>query len=125
MYASFPTSALMTINLSKSLRAWGSTGFDVVLAAEIAQLESAELPLQQGLSAGSHVVEDGRSAMVIARSATVDAISVKVGIFYASVLAGCSCADDPTPVPVLAEYCVVRIDIDRRTGDSNVTLLPE
>jgi hypothetical protein len=115
----------MAIRLEKSLHAWGTADFDAVLKGEIATLDNDQLPLQQGLSAGSHVLAAGRSAMIIAHAETRDAVSVKVGIFYTSVLAGCSCADDPTPVPELNEYCVVRVDIDRKTAEATVTLLSE
>lgn len=36
-----------------------------------------------------------------------------------------SCADDPTPVDELTEYCVLQFDIDRTTADASVTLLAE
>jgi hypothetical protein len=50
---------------------------------------------------------------------------VKAGIFYTGVIAGCSCADDPTPVDELNEYCVVQFDIDRMTAETTVRLLAE
>jgi len=52
-------------------------------------------------------------------------IRVKAGIFYTGVIAGCSCADDPTPIDEQNEYCVVQFDIDRTTADATVTLLAE
>ena len=52
-------------------------------------------------------------------------IRVKAGIFYTGIIAGCSCADDPTPIDELNEYCVVQLDIDLATADTTVTLLDE
>jgi hypothetical protein len=52
------------------------------------------------------------------------AIHVTAGIFYKGIMAGCSCADDPTPVGENPEYCEVRIDIDRVTAETTVTPLP-
>jgi len=103
----------MTIRLSGVLQAWGTLAFNDVLKRAIEQHDHAWLPLQQGLSAGSHVVDDHLSAMVIATSETADTICAKVGVFYASILAGCSCADDPTPVDELSEYCELMIEIDK------------
>jgi len=50
---------------------------------------------------------------------------VKAGLLYAGIIAGCSCADDPTPIDEVTEYCVVRFDIDKATAETKVTLLSE
>jgi hypothetical protein len=63
--------------------------------------------------------------MVIAAREAPGVIRVKAGIFYTGVIAGCSCADDPTPINEQNEYCVVQFDIDRATADASVTLLAE
>ena len=115
----------MTLRLTESLRAWGTPVFNDVLKQEIAQLDRDRLPLQQGLSAGSHVLDAKVNAMVIAASETDGAIRAKVGIFFASILAGCSCADDPTPVDELSEYCVVQFAIDKATAETAVSLVEE
>jgi len=115
----------MTIRLTNSLRAWGTPVFNDVLKQEIEQLDHDRLPLQQGLSAGSHVLGDKVNAMVIAASETDGAVRAKVGLFYGSILAGCSCADDPTPVDELSEYCVVQLDIDKATAETAVSLVEE
>lgn len=113
------------MRLTKSLNAWGSPQFSDVLKQELqAQLVEA-LPLQQGLQSSSHVLDAPRSVMVIVSSAIGNAIHAKVGVFYSGILAGCSCADDPTPVEAVNEYCEVRIEIDRTTGDATAALLSE
>ena len=111
------------IRLTKSLNAWGTPDFEDVLKNEIAQLGGDQLPLQQGLSASSYVV-DGRLDVLI-NSATEEAgiIRVQTGIFYAGIIAGCSCTDDPTPVEENSEYCEIRLDIDKATAETTVTLL--
>jgi len=111
------------MNLSKVLPAWGSPEFDSLLKQEIAHLDMARLPLQQGLSSGGHVIEDGMDVMIIRVSKSENCISAKVGIFYRSVIAGCSCADDPTPVDENSEYCEVLVEIDRGTGEATVSLV--
>jgi len=115
----------MAIRLSGALQAWGTPAFNETLKCEIEQGDHGWLPLQQGLSSGSHVVDDHLSAMVIATSETSDNIRIKVGVFYASILAGCSCADDPTPVDELSEYCELMIEIDKVDAAATVRLVEE
>lgn len=115
----------MTIRLINSVRSWGTPAFTDVLKQEIEQLAADQLPLQQGLSAGSHVLDGTMSVMVITAWETGGTIRAKVGLFYDSILAGCACADDPTPVNELSEYCVVQLDIDKTTAETAVTLLEE
>ena len=52
-------------------------------------------------------------------------IRVTVGIFYTGIIAGCSCADDPTPVEENTEYCEVQLEIDKKTAETTIALLPE
>lgn len=113
------------IRLPRSLNAWGSPGFNDVLKHEIEQLDAAALPLQQGLARSSHVTDRPFQVMVIGVHEETGLIRVKAGIFYTGIIAGCSCADDPTPIDELNEYCVVQIDIDRATAEASVTLLPD
>jgi hypothetical protein len=115
----------MTIQLSGVVQAWGTPAFNDVLKRAIEQCDHAWLRLQQGLSAGSHVVDDHLSAMVIATSETSSTIRAKVGVFYASILAGCSCADDPTPVDELSEYCELMIEIEKVGAAATVSLAEE
>jgi hypothetical protein len=113
------------IHLTKTLNAWGTPVFEATLKEEIAQLDADQLPLQQGLSTGSHVTGGQREAMIIGVSEDAGVIRVKAGIFYSGILAGCSCADDPTPVNEENEYCVVQLDIDKQTGEAAIALLAE
>ncbi|MCC6302197.1 MAG: hypothetical protein IT489_05290 [Gammaproteobacteria bacterium] len=115
----------MTIQLTSALRAWGTPGFNDTLKHEVEGLDYAQLPLYQALSVGSHVLEGTLDAMVINASGAPGVIQAKVGIFYRSILTGCACADDPTPVNENNEYCVVRFDIDAATGEAEVQLLDE
>ena len=111
--------------LIKTLNVWGSSDFKEALKKEIEQLDADQLPLQQGLSAGSHVQGDKFSTMILCTSEDEDFIHVKAGIFYNSIICGCACADDPTPVSELNEYCEVRLDISKKTAETMVTLLTD
>ncbi len=113
------------IRLDKSLRAWGTPDFDAVLKQEIAQLDLDRLPLQQGLSGSAYVVDAPITTVILSVAEMPDVIRVKAGIFYKGVIAGCSCADDPTPVGENDEYCEVRLDIDKSSAATAVALAAE
>jgi hypothetical protein len=113
------------IRLTKALNAWGTPGFADILKKEIAQLDARQLPLQQGLSTTSYAVDNKIEMMIIGFTEEDGFIHVKAGVFYAGIIAGCSCADDPTPVEEINEYCEVRLDIDRTTAETTITLLAE
>jgi hypothetical protein len=111
--------------LTKSLIAWGSQDFNDILKKEIEQMEAEQLPLQQGLSTGSYAIDDKLNVIIIGVSEEAGFIRAKAGIFYTGIIAGCSCADDPTPVNEESEYCVVQLDIDKLTAETTVTFLAE
>lgn len=113
------------IKLDKSLHAWGTPGFEATLKQELAQ-QAGQLPLQQGLSAGNYVVADVPATVAIISIVELEnVIRVKAGIFYQSVMAGCGCADDPTPISENNEYCEVRLDIDKASAATAVALVTE
>jgi len=111
--------------LPKSVHAWKTSEFLDVLKHEIEQLDAGELPLQQGLSSSSYVTDRPFQALIISVNEEAGLIRAKAGIFYTGVIAGCNCADDPTPIDEQTEYCVVQFDIDRTTAETAVTLLAE
>ncbi len=111
------------MRLTKALNAWQSPDFEGVLKDEIEHLDVEALPLQQGLSRGGYASGENLSAMVIGVSEEPGMIRAKVGIHYTSIIAGCSCADDPTPVDEISEYCEVQLDIDCTTAETTISLL--
>ena len=113
------------IQLSQTLRAWGTPDFTGVLKQEIAQLDANVLPLQQGLTSGNYVTADPISVMIHSVAEMENIIRVRAGIFYQGILGGCSCADDPTPTSESNEYCEVQLDIDKQTATTTVALLNE
>lgn len=117
--------AIAMIHLSQSLLAWKSPAFDNVLKQEIGQLDAAQLPLQQGLSATSYALDDKFDVMIISVADDPGFIHAKVGIFYSGILSGCNCADDPTPVEPQSEYCEVRVSIDKATAQATVVPLAD
>lgn len=113
------------LRLPRSLNAWGTPAFAAVLKQEIEQAGAEPLPLQQGLSVSSVALGDKISVMINAVSEDAGFIHARAGIFYFGIIAGCSCADDPTPVGENSEYCEVRFDIDKNTAETTVILLAE
>lgn len=112
-----------TCQLTKSLHAWGASNFEAVLSEELSQLARAALPLQQGLTVGSHALDDKLKISVLSSTESANCIRVKVGLFYTSIIAGCSCADDPTPIDENVEYCEAWLAIDKSTAITRVTLV--
>lgn len=111
------------LRLPESVRAWGTPQFEAALKTEL-QRQVAQLPLQQGLAASSSVA-DGTPPVVMILGVSGDdgRLRVKLGIAYAGVVGGCSCADDPTPQSENAEYCEMLLEIDRASAAATVMLL--
>jgi hypothetical protein len=110
--------------LKESVNAWEEAGFKEVLREELQRLGVSDLPLQQGITSGSYVVDKPFRAMVIDWADAGTHIRVKAGIFYAGIIAGCNCSDDPTPVDETTEYCEVEILIDKTSGEFSASLAP-
>lgn len=109
------------IHLPDSLRAWGTPEFPAVLKRELAK-HADELPLQQALSGTSAVADEPVTVVLLAVQADETTIRAKVGIFFSGILAGCSCADDPTPVEPQTEYCELLLEIDWGSAATSVRL---
>ena len=112
------------IRLSKTLAAWGTPAFADCLKRELSALGVDELPLQQGLTKGSYVGDDGFRVIVISVAEEASNIQAKIGVFFTGIIAGCSCADDPTPVEGQPEYCEVRVQIDKASAEAMLSLVP-
>jgi hypothetical protein len=113
------------LKLTDSLEAWGGPDFETAMKEEIQRLDHKMLPLQEGLSQSSHVSDAKISVVILKVSEARDSICVKTGVFYAGIIAGSCCADDPTPVTENTEYCEVLFDINKITAETVVTLHPE
>ncbi len=111
------------IKLINALKSWGSSEFESALKEEIQALDAASLPLQQGLTQSSYVSGDALTPVILSARDAPGMILVKTGIFYSGIIAGSCCADDPTPVCEQTEYCELLFEIDKVSGDTQVTLL--
>ncbi|MFZ3019614.1 MAG: hypothetical protein WA056_14285 [Gallionella sp.] len=113
------------MKLDKTLNAWGTPDFAATLKQEIERLDVDQLPLQQGLSVGSYVLAEPITATILSVAETGNLIRIKAGIFFKSVIGGCSCAGDPTPTGEIDEYCEVWLDIDKATAATAIALVTE
>jgi len=114
-----------TTRLAQSLAAWGDPGFEAAFRQELAGLGAARLPLQQGLTGSSYATDTEPQVMIIRAIEADGVIRVRAGVFYTGIIAGCNCADDPTPVEELTEYCMLQVDIDRVTGAAAIALVED
>lgn len=111
------------IKLPLSINAWSRDTFNDVLKKELDSLPAQEWPLQKGLSQGSYALGDKLSLTILDTDSDVTNIFVKVSLFYTSIIAGCSCADDPTPVDEINEYCEVQLMINKHSGETKISLI--
>ena len=111
------------IKLVNALKAWGTPDFERALKGDIRLLDVELLPLQKGLSQSSYVSDADIEVVVLNVSETSNVIRAKIGIFYAGIIAGSCCSDDPTPVCEQNEYCEVEFEIDKATASATARLL--
>jgi hypothetical protein len=111
------------IKLKKTLDAFDAPTFKDVMKDEVESLGIQLLPLQAGLTHGSYVSESKFIAMILGVSEETGVILVNASIFYTSIIAGCNCADDPSPIEEQTEYCEVQFKINKETAEATVNLL--
>ena len=106
-----------------SLQAFNTPAFNTTLKQEVCALDAKLLPLQQGLKNSSYAISDKLSLTVLKVKQDNKSITVKAGLLYNGIIAGCSCSDDPTPTDETNEYCDVLFCIDKQTAKTTVTLI--
>lgn len=111
------------IQLPLSLLAWNSESFKAVIKQELCSIDANLLPLQEGLRYSSMANTDSLSISILNAEDDEQQILVKAGLFYTGIIAGCNCADDPTPVDENNEYCEVLFGINKQTAETTVTLV--
>jgi hypothetical protein len=94
-----------------------------IVKQALEQLDPAHLPLQAGLAGTSYATDTPVTAMILRIADTGSLVRIRAGLFYGGILAGCSCADDPTPVQEQHEYCEIGIEIDKATGTVCIALI--
>ncbi len=113
------------MKLDKAVGAWGTPQFQDVLKEEIERRAVDELPLSQALRHGNYVADERPAVMIHRVEQQGPFIVARVGLFFAGIDAGSCCANDPTPVQPHHEYCVVHLEIEYATGETEVRLIDE
>lgn len=111
------------MQLPLTVNAWPEKTFDSVFKQELCTHHIDKLPLQQGLQHSSVAIADKLSLTVLAKQLDNSCLTIKAGLFYAGIISGCSCADDPTPLDVINEYCEILVEINIDTAEATITLL--
>jgi hypothetical protein len=111
------------LRLPQALAAWGSDAFSEVLRRELIAAGEHALPLRRCMAYGNHIAATPIHLLMRSVEADADRIHAQLDILFQSVVAGCSCTDDPTPWSELDECCRVQVDIDRTTALAVIRLL--
>ena len=114
----------MQCSLPNSLAAWESPRFSEIFCEEVAALPASVLRLEKALLRGSHVLPEPPQVMLLNAAGDERTLQLRAGIFFASVLAGCNCADDPGPMDEYQEYCQVTFLLDRVTAVADFAVSP-
>ena len=107
------------LSFQKSINAWPDNRFKQVLNDQLMQLNLDQLPLQKALSQGSIATLDNLQFTINKSELDDDLLTVSIGVFFSSIIAGCNCSDDPTPVDLINEYCELTLIINRLTGQGH------
>jgi hypothetical protein len=118
------------LRLPRSVSAWnhsaGSTTFRNALLDELEALGSnhpAIQPLlQASLTQTSAVSDSPLSFQLLSLREQKGQILAHLGVFYDGIIAGCSCADDPTPIDTITEHCELLLEIVITTAAARVSL---
>ena len=104
--------------LPNTLHCWQTEEFASSLKAEIANLDSGTLPLDQGVNQGGYV--DDRNVTIILLHCIEDIASIraKVGVFFTEIIVSCGCGDEPMPTNA---YCEMQVSIDKATSEAAFT----
>ena len=108
------------VRLPKSAKAWNSPKFEDTLVKEVSSLGLKYLPLQKGLSSSSVALDHALKMMLLSKQEKENRAIIKMGAFYTGIISGCSCADDPTPIDEVTEYCEIIVSIDLKNGQSTI-----
>lgn len=113
------------IYLTQVLAVWDTPAFENTFKMNVEQMTVEQLPLQQALSSSSYALDSNIKVIIISMADTESVLKIKTGVYYSGIIAGCNCADDPTPVDEIPEYCVLQFEIDKASAETRITLLDE
>ncbi|MGV6818318.1 MAG: hypothetical protein ACWA44_13755 [Thiotrichales bacterium] len=97
--------------------------FEQELLRVLMELGVDGLNLQTALRHGGYALADTLQLSILSRSCDEHGIELRVSAFFDSVIAGCSCADDPTPLDTVSEHCVLNVTLDKQRHDLRVEVV--
>ncbi len=104
--------------LKKSLAAWNTPAFEETLKQELEALPAKHLHLQRAMEHGSALGTQPPKVSILSAREEESTVTIRVGIFFSSIIAGCNCADDPTPMDEITEYAQLGLTIEKQTGEA-------
>lgn len=110
------------MKLSRSAACGATPQLASTFIEEVQALPAGSLPLEAAMAQGNMVSGEPLQVMVNGIDADDHWLRIRAGIFFSSVIAGCSCADDPTPIDTLNEYAELDFRISLVDGETSVTL---
>ncbi len=83
-----------------------------------ALLQDASFPalLQRNMQHGSIALLDDVLPHVLRREDAGDTTALRIAVHYTSLLTGCACENDPTPISPQPEYVELRLAIRKADG---------
>lgn len=102
----------------------GASDFDERVVKMIHRLGPETLRLQDASRYGSYALQDELSLSLLSWTENAEEVRLRVSLFFTSVIAGCSCADDPTPLDKVNEHAVLTVTLNKQRHDLEVELEP-
>lgn len=103
----------------KSVSAWGSETYLSELKTELESIPINDYPLQAVSQLTGYVDESAYEISILHSHANQSQIEHRIGLFYAELLSGCNCHDDPVAIPA---YCEFQLTIQKVDGQASLTL---
>ena len=113
------------ITLNETLRGKDKKDINSIAKIEIQRINPSLLPLQQALERSSIVSDSPFTASILTFSEDNTHLTIKTAIFFTGIIAGCNCADDPSPVDEINEYCELLFIINKENANTIVKLLKD
>lgn len=99
---------------NEALKYWGSDEFPEYFKRAIQALELDQLPLFECCHHSGVIDQSSIDVMILSSSADMQALHLKIGVFFCEISSGCACRDDPSPAEIRENsYCELLVEIDR------------
>ena len=100
-----------------TLDAWEDPAFGDILRRDVAACQARLRHIAERASASGCLATEDLAITLLGRVWNPDGIHIRIGVFFRTVLAGCSCGDEPS---MENGYCEVRITIDGTTAEGEL-----